>query len=552
MVSGFLAGALGGASVSIVINAIDNFSKTFGKANASLAKLGAAITGIGVAGTFAIGGLIKLGGQFEQTQIAFTTMLGSADKANELLKELADFASRTPFTITGVEQNAKQLLAMSIEVDKLLPTLKSLGDVSAGLNVPLERIAVNFGQVKVQGKLTGRELRDFSIAGVPLIAELAKNLNIAESEVKEMVSAGKIGFPEVEAAFTSMTSEGGKFFDLMDAQSKTFLGQVSNIKDSFIKVARVMSDTFLPAAKFVAERLAIIVSWFEEHPTVAKFAAVTLGVGTALALIIGPLLILIASLPFLIAGFATLSAVSLPLTATILAIIVGIGLLIAGAVLLWKKWDTLGVKTQVLIGILFPMVSLPIAIIKNWDILKIRLAEIWNSIVKFSEKGTNKVIEFINKLIDATNKVRKVLGFDEISGVDKISRSGLLIDIEALKNKTKEQQKITEESTKQTTELEKQQELVKKLQGFKVLSVRDPKTGERKFGDIFKPGAFSRSEFGKGDIFGKEGAAAEQFAFQQARGGGGVTINIDNISGLDPEEVASALEELLKDKVSGF
>ena len=342
MVLGALgAGMAGGAGINIVIQAVDKFSGVFAKVNKSMLMAGAGIAAIGVAGAVAVGGLIKLAGEFEQTQIAFTTMLGSAEKGQALLKELADFAAKTPFTIPGIEASAKQLLAMGIELDDLLPTLKSLGDVSSGLNVPLDRLALNFGQVAVQGKLTGRELRDFSVAGVPLIAELAKNLGIAESEVKEMVSAGDIGFAEVEEAFTSMTSEGGKFFDLMDAQSKTFLGQVSNIQDSFIKIGRVMGDVFLPAAKFVAKALAAIVGWLEEHPTLTKFAAVVLAVGTALTLVAGSIMMVVALKGALILMFtsaataiwgavtASLAFIATPLGIVLVAIALAVGLVTA-------------------------------------------------------------------------------------------------------------------------------------------------------------------------------------------------------------------------------
>lgn len=303
------AGAAAGAAVTIVIKAIDQFTATFTKAEKQSLAVGAAFTALGIAGAAAVGGLIKMAGEFEQTNIAFKTMLGSAEEGERVLSELADFAQKTPFTITGIEANAKQLLAMSIEVDDLMPTLKSLGDVAAGLNVPLNRLALNFGQVKVQGRLTGRELRDFSVAGVPLIAELAKNLNIAEQEVKEMVSAGDIGFADVDRAFKTMSSSGGKFFDLMDAQSKTFLGRVSNIQDSFIRLGRIMGEVFLPVAKAVAIALERLVGFLQEHPLVAKFAAVILGLATAMALLLGLIIAIGVLQGPLIAGFATMGTV---------------------------------------------------------------------------------------------------------------------------------------------------------------------------------------------------------------------------------------------------
>jgi tape measure domain-containing protein len=427
VVSGFVGGAIGGSAVNITIRAIDKFSKTFDSAEKSMAKVGAGITAVGVAGAVAVGGLIKMAGQFEQTQIAFTTMLGSAEEANKLLKDLADFAARTPFTIPGIEKNAKLLLGMGVAAEDMIPTLKALGDVSAGLSVPLDRIALNFGQIRVQGKLTGRELRDFAVAGVPLIAELAKNFGLTEAAITDMVSKGEIGFDDVENAFITMTSEGGRFFDLMDAQSKTFLGQVSNIQDSFIKLARIMGNIFLPAAKFVADKLAIIIGWFEQHPTIAIVAAVLLAVGTALALIIGPLLILVAMLPLLIAGFGTLSAATLPITGTILLIGIAIAALIAGIVLLTKKWDSLGTKTKVLITTMLPMVALPVLIIKNWDkvstffvALGQTIKKVWNGILTVIEISINGIVKAINFLIRQLNRVPGV----NIGAVGNLDLSG--------------------------------------------------------------------------------------------------------------------------------
>ena len=407
MVSGLLGGIAGGASVAITIKAIDEFSKVFNNANSSLGDMskfatlaGTAITGMGIAGAVAIGGLLKVAGDFEQTQIAFSTMLGSEEAAMAKLKELTDFAVRTPFTITGIEQNAKQLLAMGVTSEKLLPTLKSLGDLSSGLNVPLNRLALNFGQVRTQGKLTGRELRDFAVAGVPLVAELAKNLGVAEKQIAEMVSAGDIGFDQVEEAFTTMTSEGGKFFDLMDKQSATFLGKISNIQDSLIKLARIMGEVLLPAATWVADKLQVLIGWLEQHPTVAKFATILLAVGTGLALIVGPMLIivgafgaLIAAMPLIIGGFGALSAVTAPITATILAIVLAVGLLVVAGYYM----------------------------VKHWDKIKDTFSTIWNTIVGVAKASINIIIAGINLLLKALNFVTSKLGLGKFELLEKLS-----------------------------------------------------------------------------------------------------------------------------------
>ena len=107
---------------------------------------------------------IELWSNLQQAQISFETMLWSWEQAQALLSQLSQFASKTPFELTGIRENAKQLLAMWISADDMIPTLKALGDVSAWLNVPLERLALNYWQVITQGKLTGKELKDFTAA----------------------------------------------------------------------------------------------------------------------------------------------------------------------------------------------------------------------------------------------------------------------------------------------------------------------------------------------------------------------------------------------------
>jgi len=222
------------------------------RAEASIGGLKTSIISVGaVVGVFAAGvvGLLKVAGAAEQTRIAFETMIGDADKAKAALDSLSLFAARTPFTIPQVERTAKQLLAARVTLEELEPTLKALGDVAAGVSVPLDQVTKNFAQIKSQGKLTGRELRDFLLAGIPLIQELGKNLKKSDSQISAMVSTGDIGFREVEKAFQTMSGEGGLFFDLMDKQSKSLFGVLSNLKDTLIILARVLGSTMLPEAK---------------------------------------------------------------------------------------------------------------------------------------------------------------------------------------------------------------------------------------------------------------------------------------------------------------
>lgn len=200
--------------------------------------------------------IVQLWWQLEQTKVAFTTMLWSAERANKLLAELSDFAAKTPFEINWIRQTTKQLLAYGIEVEKIIPTLKSLGDVSAGLSVPIEQIAYAYWQVRSANQLLGTELRQFVNAGVPLIQELASMFGVTEWEIKKMTSQGLVSFEHVEQAFKNMSGEWWRFFDLMDKQSETLLWQWSNVQDSITRVKEELWQALLPTMKEVVGEIA--------------------------------------------------------------------------------------------------------------------------------------------------------------------------------------------------------------------------------------------------------------------------------------------------------
>lgn len=240
-------------------------------------------------------GIAKSLSTFEQLDVAFETMLGSAEKGKALLEDLFDLAKTTPFTIQGVTKSGKQMLAMGIEADKLVDTLTDLGNVAAGVGGPniLQRLAFNLGQVKTIGKLTGRELRDFANAGVPLVDELAKNLSVSKDRIAEMVSAGLISFPMVEAAFKSMGTGSGKFSDLMIKQSKTLGGLWSNLQDVITLSARSMNKLLLPVFKRFVMFLTSVIQRFESlTPRMKRFTFIIASIVSA----IGPLLLVIAGL----------------------------------------------------------------------------------------------------------------------------------------------------------------------------------------------------------------------------------------------------------------
>ena len=200
----------------------------------AMKKMGAAM-----AGAFAVGQLkdfaLKVAtvrGEFQQLEIAFSTMLGNKQQADALMQQLIDTAATTPFGMNDIANSAKQLLAYGEEADKVNETLVRLGDIAAGLSVPINDLAYLYGTTMVQGRLYTQDLNQFLNRGIPLVDELAKQFGVTKGEVKQLVEQGKVGFPEVEKAIVSMTSEGSKFGGLMEAQSKSITGQISNLEDA--------------------------------------------------------------------------------------------------------------------------------------------------------------------------------------------------------------------------------------------------------------------------------------------------------------------------------
>lgn len=171
-------------------------------------------------------------GEFQQFEIAFETMLGSGQKAKVMISDLANLAATTPFDMKGVVSGAKQLLAYGFAANEITETMRRLGDVSAGLGLNLQDLTWLYGTTMVQGRLFTRDLMQFTGRGIPLTEELAKQFGVTKDKVSELVTAGKVGFPEVKKAIESLTNEGGKFGGLMEKQSHSITGQISNIKDT--------------------------------------------------------------------------------------------------------------------------------------------------------------------------------------------------------------------------------------------------------------------------------------------------------------------------------
>lgn len=197
----------------------------------NIGKKIAAIFTVDMAGKF-IKNVVNVRGEFQQLEVAFSTLLRSEEKANQLMSDAVELAAKTPFDLQGVANGARQLIAYGFESENVMDIMRRLGDVAAGLGLPLERLTYLYGTTRVQGRLYARDMLQFTNSGIPLLDELAKMYGKTTAEINEMVSAGKIGFSDVEKVIRKMTDEGGQFANLMEKQSKTITGQISNIGDA--------------------------------------------------------------------------------------------------------------------------------------------------------------------------------------------------------------------------------------------------------------------------------------------------------------------------------
>ena len=234
----------------------------------SIAKTGLKVTAtaIGaVSGAFGAAVLsgVKYNSQMEQYITSFGTMLGSAEEATKLVNNLKEMGAKTPFETSDLAKASQTLLAFGTSAEDLLPTLQMLGDVSQGNKERFDSLTLAFAQVGSAGKLSGQDLLQFVNAGFNPLNEISKMTGESMAELKERMSAGGVSAEEVAEAFKHATSEGGQFYQAMEAQSQTFNGQMSTLKDnamSFIGeltqgVTNTLKDSVLPTVNGWLEEL---------------------------------------------------------------------------------------------------------------------------------------------------------------------------------------------------------------------------------------------------------------------------------------------------------
>jgi len=224
----------GFTGVSGIIDQITGKTVTMGSAFSGLTSI---LPGVGLAlgaiGTgVSVAGMVKSAAAAEMTAVGFQTMMGSASEAKKVMEDLSNFAATTPLGSDELNRAARSLLAFNTPAEELIPTLQAIGDISTGIQAPIGEIAEIFGKNRVQFQLQMQDIHQLTGRGIPMFQELAKQFGVNESEIRNLVSSGKVNFTHLEQAFKSMTSEGGIFYNMMGAGAETLSGKWSNLQDN--------------------------------------------------------------------------------------------------------------------------------------------------------------------------------------------------------------------------------------------------------------------------------------------------------------------------------
>lgn len=463
----FREAAVRGLSLSPVVARLDG---AIAKLKSNTLSLGDALSG--VAGARGMQKLLGVGKEMvglaaanEQTKVSFEVMLGSAEKAGQVMKDVAKFASVTPFTPEEVTGASRSLLAMGMEAESLIDTLKTVGDVASMASMPIADLAYIYGKNAADGIVQMEDLNQISGRGIPIMKELSRQFfgnDKQVRQVRELASKGQISFDNLASAFRSMTSKGGAAFNMMEKQSTTALGLWSTFQGNIDAIKMSVGQTIMGALKPLLSALVKLSSFVQQNEaamTVLKgvlaAAAVVIGAGmvsavsalasslwaSSVAATLGLFKAMLTLIPTLWGGAAAAWAFMAPL----LPLIAIIGLLVAVIYDLWKGFNggdsvimNLFGKIKEFFGWLFGAIA---NIARKWQEVTNKLyakakgffSGIWGRIKGFFSGIISSIKDFGSRAIDfITSPFKKA--YEKISeffqGIKDFFTGGDKIDIE--------------------------------------------------------------------------------------------------------------------------
>ena len=242
-----------------------------------------------------IGAITKLGMEAENSAISFEVLLGSSEKATQMLSKITEMAEKTPFEKMDLQNAAQQMLNFGVAENQVLDYMKQLGDIAAGDKQRFQSLALVFGQVSSAGKLSGQDLLQFINAGFNPLKELADMTGESYASLQEKMSKGLITTDMVAVAMKRATSEGGKFYQMMDKMSATTGGRISTVIDSIkertakmfeyigpliaqlLELVNAVVPPIFTAFEKVVSVVSTVIQWFLKYQDVLKYVGIAVG-----------------------------------------------------------------------------------------------------------------------------------------------------------------------------------------------------------------------------------------------------------------------------------
>ncbi|MCE5200848.1 MAG: tape measure protein [Armatimonadota bacterium] len=348
------------------------------------------------------GAAIKVAGDMEQTRIALTTMLGSADKATAFIKDIQQFAAKTPFEFSGLIQNSKQLIAFGYEANDIIPIMTNLGNAVSsvgGNGETINRIIMQLGQMKSIGKASMEDIRPIAEAGVPVLRYLAQGLGKSQAEISKMISLGSLSAEAFMDGLMKGMSNDSKLKGMMDKQSKGLLGLWSNFKDWLFQTLEPLGEplakigkNLLTAIQPIMAIVKRIAEGFAKLPTGVQ--ALIIGFVGAVAAI-GPLLVAVGSVISAITSIVAVApAIGTAIGAAVAAASGPVGWIIAGVV-------AIGTALVLAYNKVKPFRD---AVNQAWSSIKEAFSGLWESVKKLLS-ALSPVFNVMKKIWGAEAKV---------------------------------------------------------------------------------------------------------------------------------------------------
>jgi tape measure domain-containing protein len=367
----------------------------------------------------------RMGGEMEQTRIAFATFLKDADKANKVIADLNQFANVTPYDNQSVIQSGRLLLAAQVPAEELTDTLKAVGDVAAGVSAPLGDIARIYGKAMNKGKVQGEELMQMAERGIPIIDVLSQMFGITKEQVFKMSEQGKLSSAVMKQAFKEMTKEGGLYFNLMQKQSKSGLGKISTLMGKLQLVGIQLGEKLIEAMKPFIDFLIVGADWLGNNTDLIIELVQVLGVVGG---VLGSIILATkawAAYQAIVNGVLWANPIGL--------IVAAITAVVYGTMKVVKNWDTWGKKVAALTGPLGMILSVIHNIWKKWEYIKNGFTQggIVAGIKRIALVLMDALLEPVQVLLEMLSKIPG-LGHLAEKGANAISniRAGLNTDYE--------------------------------------------------------------------------------------------------------------------------